>query len=293
MKKSWISIGLCLILLIGVFSACTKPTEENASGDNSQNNLQQSVQEEEGEYSRILQGILENDYYNLLLSQEKFDGPEFRAHPYAFYEAEGYDVSAIRNGDVYVRTYSFVKETEPNNLYIATYVENSEGNYYTQYVLRYVLTDKEMEDYDMLYANGYIQARFMNNEIAKQKDVEVLGKAKYDIESFEKSLMSSSLHFGGKEYFRKIVCSFREFEPVNEDYIITECYMIPWVEVGYYEEGLIIGYAVSRADRNIFRNDIYYARFLHDPLYEKFISFEKIRASYYDAQNPPVRWHIL
>lgn len=142
-------------------------------------------------YSDFVNNILNNSEYNSLISKAKnnsnlYDTAYFDPHPYAFLESKGHDVSAIKNGSLDCTTKAFVKEDEPNNLYIATYVEtNASTPYYTEYMLRYTLTDKEMEDYEMLHDGNYIQSAFANDQISKDKTATVISEVKMTVEAHE------------------------------------------------------------------------------------------------------------
>ena len=81
----------------------------------------------------------------------------------------------------HTHTFTYIRQDEPNNLYMLTYVED-EGNkstygYCADYHLRYTLTDQEIAEYKMLYGSRYCQACFMNDAISEQKNVEILSKA--------------------------------------------------------------------------------------------------------------------
>ena len=147
-----------------------------------------------GEYSELLLNVLNNPDYNSLLGQATVDSKIYTSayldpHPYAFLEDEGYDVHAIKNGLLTCVTKSFTKPNEPNNLYIATYVETKDSEpYYTEYLLKYKLTDQEMADYDMLHKHEYIQAVFMNDAISEFKTPTVISKVKCTVKAHENIL---------------------------------------------------------------------------------------------------------
>ena len=136
------------------------------------------------QYSELLQEILTDSYYKNLMNRGNatpaiLDTGLFDPHPYAFLEDQGHDVLKIKNNELECNTVSYIPKDEPNNLYIATYVENP-GNYFTEYMLKYTLTDQEVEDYHMLHNNEkgsyYIQAVFMNDVISKNKTATIISK---------------------------------------------------------------------------------------------------------------------
>lgn len=147
------------------------------------------------EYSELLQNIMANKRYDELVDQIFINNKailqsgEVEPHPYAFLEDEGYDVEAIKKGNELAYTMSYVLDEEPNNLYMYTRVLQTD--HYVNYLLKYELTDEEMDDYHMLhssdgYAHFFIQSIFMNNEISETRKPEIVGKTKISVTAFEK-----------------------------------------------------------------------------------------------------------
>lgn len=148
------------------------------------------------EYSQILQNVLNSSNYNTLISNAEasshyYESAVFDPHPYAFLEDNGHDVVAIKVGTLDCYTCSYILDDEPNNLYINTRVENP-GEYYTNYLLTYTLTDKEISDYKLTHnkptssVEFYVQAVFMNDEISKQKTPIKIEKANITVDAFDK-----------------------------------------------------------------------------------------------------------
>lgn len=149
------------------------------------------------EYSQILQNILLDKTYDNLIYQatvgknyQLLETGVFEPHPYAFLESEGFDVQAIKNDEIDAYTMSFVKDEEPNHLYIFTRVMQ-DNSYWTNYLLKYKLTDKEMDDYHFLHTGEgktayFIQSVLMNNEISKTRKPEIVGKANISIDAIDK-----------------------------------------------------------------------------------------------------------
>ena len=147
------------------------------------------------EYSELIQSIMSNKNYNDLIDQIFIDNGsvinsgEVEPHPYAFLEEEGYDVEAIKAGNDLAYTMSYVLDKEPNNLYMYTRV--LQNDHYVNYLLKYELTDEEMDDYNLLHcpdgsAHFYLQSVFMNNEISKTRKPTIVGKTKISVDAFDK-----------------------------------------------------------------------------------------------------------
>ena len=166
-------------------------TNENGESTNPDENKEDSI----SKYSQILQNILTNEHYNDIIhdarngNESLYETGDFKPHPNAFLAQEGFDVDAIKKGEVDCYTMSYVLDEEPNELYMYTRVDN--GDYYSNYLLKYHLTDKEMDDYDFVHDDPesatyyYIQACFINNEISKLKTPTIVGTSKMLKDSFE------------------------------------------------------------------------------------------------------------
>lgn len=142
------------------------------------------------QYSALLQSILENEEYDRLIANAINNPNALRSnyapHPYGFLESEGYNIADIKNGTIKASTTSFVLTEEPNNLYVATYVETKSAKpYYTEYLLRYTLTDKEMKDYHMLHTNVYIESNFINEVISRTKTPTVINEVRCTVEAHD------------------------------------------------------------------------------------------------------------
>ncbi len=144
---------------------------------------QDDQENEQSQYSQLLQNVMNNEYYNNLIELAKQDNSYtnsayFAEHPYAILEEYGVDTAAIKRSDLECKTYSFVKNSKPNNLFLYTYAENA-GGYYDEFSFEYELTEQEMKDYKMLHniipgnnqnANVYYQMCFINDQLSKDKD---------------------------------------------------------------------------------------------------------------------------
>jgi len=154
----------------------TTPTQQTTTAQTT------SSSQDLDEYSDLLKQVVADEYYHSLLVQGSLDysfhsSAYFKPHPYTFLEDEGYNIEAIKNGSLTCETQSFIKESEPNNLYIATYVENKGSTpYFTEYLIKYKLTDQEVYDYNFLHDGNYIQSVFMNDKISQLKTPTIVSK---------------------------------------------------------------------------------------------------------------------
>ncbi len=149
------------------------------------------------EYSDLLFHILINDEVNALIegaleNPEKFTGAEFDSHPYSLLARLGHDVEGIKSGKLKCRTNTIIEDDDTNSLYMALLVENSaEVPYYTEYMLKIPLNYNEFVDYKMVHEENYYQQFFINDQICKEKTVEIISKINVTVEShhmFEASL---------------------------------------------------------------------------------------------------------
>ncbi len=184
------------------------------------------------EYSELLQNIMANKRYDELVDQIFINNKailqsgEVEPHPYAFLEDEGYDVEAIKKGNDLAYTMSYVLDEEPNNLYMYTRVLNND--HYVNYLLKYELTDEEMDDYNLLHrpdgsAHFYLQSIFMNNEISKTRNPEIVGKTKITVDAFDK--LTTNIQYASSTIDRNS-CNFILLS-TNEETDTFETIIIP------------------------------------------------------------------
>ncbi len=177
----------------------------NNNNQNNNNNENNNNQIDMSGYSKMLQNVLTNEYYDDLVyrtitNQEHnlLETGLFQPHPYTFLEKQGIDVEAIKNNQTEAYTMSYVLDEEPNNLYIYTRVLQNDS-YYAIYLLKYELTDKEMDDYHLLHTGigntrYYIQSVFLNDEISKTKKVEIVGSSKMEKRAYEEMKKTAIKH---------------------------------------------------------------------------------------------------
>ena len=128
------------------------------------------------QYSDILRAVLNDPYYDEVIEEyhNAEEGTErvnkIFAIPYGYIESIGIDTTPIKNDEVEAYATTYIKDDEPNYLYVYARVENNDSTpYYTCYNLKYSITDQEKEEFVMLHEDGYIQAPFFVQEISNKK----------------------------------------------------------------------------------------------------------------------------
>lgn len=202
MKKST-KIIICILIIFVVVGLVIVLLAQGPANSDGGKNKQTSTDKNSGntppiieQHSIMLQNILNDEYYDGLIARvfkndelDLLDTALFQAHPYAFLEDQGINVEEIKNGQTQAYTMSYVLDDEPNNLYIYTRVLQDDY-YYSVYLLKYRLTDKEMDEYHLLHsgqgqARFYIQSVFLNNEISEMKTPEIVGSSKIKKKAYE------------------------------------------------------------------------------------------------------------
>ena len=215
-KNSKIILAVVLVLAL-VIVACVVFLNTNndlsskgnsvTTTNNNNNNNPDEPQDYMNGHSQILKNILIDSYYDELFaryvnSTELVKGWEYEPHPYAFYEDQGIDLTPIKNGQADAYTMSYVLDEEPNSLYMCTRIL-IDNTYYQNYLLKYEITDQEYNDYYLMHTGKYnyfyLQAVWMNNEIAKSRDPEIVSSSKvtklaqeYLTESFQKIKLTTT-----------------------------------------------------------------------------------------------------
>lgn len=205
------AFALTGVMALGTMAGCTTTTTQPSNPDIGGIH----GEAETGKYSRLLTSVLNDEYYKSLMSSTKVEDyhiPAFDAHPLAFLEDQGIDVTKILDGTYQASTMSFVYDDEPNNLYINTRIL-IDDSYYQSYLLTYQLTDKEMADYKLVHGNknSYSYswpAFFMNDKISETKQpTKVLStqytKATHNV--FQKN--TDSFVNGAKDYILPSITS--------------------------------------------------------------------------------------
>ena len=144
------------------------------------------------QYSDILRAVLNDPYYDEIAEEfHNVNAADSRSNkiyaiPYGYIESIGIDTSPIKNDEVEAYATTYIKDDEPNYLYVYARVEtDSTTPYYTCYNLKYSITDQEKEELKMLHEDYYIQAPLFVQELSYQKtpvDAKVasLTKARYE-----------------------------------------------------------------------------------------------------------------
>lgn len=160
-------------------SSSTPGTDEN------QNKLQ---------LSPITYKLMTDDYYLSLaqkvMLESNFIEKNMLPVPYKFLREEGKDVNTYLNGTLNAFASSYMYENDKNHLYVSVKAENksnsSYGNYYTNYVLKYTLTDQESEEFIYLCDGGYLQGLLFIQELSVQKDPEILSEVNISKNTYDK-----------------------------------------------------------------------------------------------------------
>ena len=174
-----LTLATAMTVGVSVAAGCTKtPTPDLSSNYSSELPSEKT--------SALLRSVENDPYCQSIVEQvNKTRDPEsnglkrkncylLNQHPYGFLQNQGYDIEAIKNGELSCQTFSFVMDDKPNKLYMVTRVLTDDtkdnGWYnYVNYMISYDLTKQEMADYKGTYAQQYIYANFLNDAISKQK----------------------------------------------------------------------------------------------------------------------------
>lgn len=255
--------------------------------DNTNNNDQGRNPIDVSDHSPLLQNILLSEYYDNLIGSvtnenNVLDGWEFKPHPYAFYESQGIDVAKIKSGETEAYTMTYVLDEEPNSLYMHTRVL-VDDYYYQNYLLKYSITDKELDDYHLMHTgygvyHYYIQSVFMNNEISKTRSPEIISTSKVKKETFEKLTIS----FQNTKLTATEGCDIFIMDINPQNYTFT-IYVVPRIQnEGYMtiesDVAIIQCYAKPTMDNGIYISPSSLSK-IETP------SYEKIPSTVYLTQN--------
>lgn len=204
--KNITALTIACCLCVFPFTAGCSSTPNNDNGDDNSNS---------GQYSQLLQSVIEDDYCNTLIENAKnntalYESGYLDPHPYEFLKQQGHDITSIKNNVLECYTMSYALKSDPNTLYVNTRVENTDG-YYTNYLIKYQLSEKEMYDYTLTHYNHsdaisfFIQSVFMNDAISRTKTPTVVSKANIDKAAFnaltdEFSNLNSTKEMTGSEF---------------------------------------------------------------------------------------------
>lgn len=189
--KKVAALGLAGLAIAGALSSCAPKTiDTNTNSTDSTVTDTQTGVDEQKEYSQTLQTVLNSNYYNSLMSTAESDVfyntdiNAFQSIPYGFLEQQGYDIETIKKaGEAACYADCYILDSEPNNLYIECRVLNHDPvDYYDTYLLKYTLTDQELQDLKGLHNTigrlgkcTMYQTPFFIQQLSYDKTAEVLG----------------------------------------------------------------------------------------------------------------------
>ncbi len=156
-------------------------------------------------HSQLLYDVLNNSEYNALIENYQADASvrnlqQYDPIPYGFFEERGYNIADIKNDTLRADAVAYIKDSEPNNLYIATKVEGTgyARPFYTCYTLKYTLTNEEVNDLNYIHENHAIQAPFFIQELSYQNEATVESEANIFIETYDRFIEDSSEYFSNQ-----------------------------------------------------------------------------------------------
>lgn len=125
---------------------------------------------------------LDNSYYETTNEYYHYQNAKYNAIPYGFLEDEGFDIDKIKNNQVSSQSDMYL---DGNDLFIELRIENKAStNYFTNYILKYSLTDQEINELDILFKDfgsrtkeTFYQAPFFIQELSYLKTPEVVNKS--------------------------------------------------------------------------------------------------------------------
>lgn len=152
-------------------------------------------------YSQILQNVLTDKYYTNISYIEdsdtdvgtkrwSYNNPKCLAIPYGFLEDEGFDIDKIKEKELDSKSWIYLID---NDLYVELLAEvksnttftTGETSYYTNYLLKYNLTNQETKELKSLFKSlhsyrktAYSQGPLFVQELSYLKKPEVLANTK-------------------------------------------------------------------------------------------------------------------
>lgn len=205
-------------------------TNQNGSHNSADSSGSSSTNNKYANYSTILQNVMTKSIYDNLVGwglRKQNDGSIskvknsncFLPIPYKFLEDLGYDTNQVYNDKYEARSEVFRID---NDLYIALGIQAlSKENYMTNYLLKYNITDQEIEEMNKLfytrqstyYNYTYFQAPFFVQELSYHKIPEVLNVSHQSMDT--QKTIDAGLHLNScttSEYSHVIMLNFRALE---------------------------------------------------------------------------------
>lgn len=202
-------------------TSITNPGDDNGGtqtpGNNGGTQNGGSSQNDYSKYSQILQNVLTDEYYYGLISNANshdenfvYNNQTYAPTPFAFLEDNGFNVTKIKNNQLYCSSELF---SIGNDLYVEVKAEiEASTNYVANYILKYNLTEKEMSELGKLFTTlyhpstsdaTYFQASFFVQELSylKTPEVKSVGYTTRDcnnssLKFFDKKELIGSNHIG-------------------------------------------------------------------------------------------------
>ena len=211
MKKKLLAVLIALISVITLafaLPACNVSSDGRGSANNGANPGVNNDDDNENIIDKLsdITKTIETDSYYRGLGQKNTNNnyiitQDVMPIPYKFLRNHGHNVDAYLDGTLDVFASSYIYDNDKNHIYVSVKAENVSssqyGNYYTNYVLKYPLTNQEYEDYITLSKSACIQSLFFIQELDNQKTPEMLSKVniakttyEYMIKSYAKSVLN-------------------------------------------------------------------------------------------------------
>ena len=130
-----------------------------------------------------------NEYNDLKSGSVDFKSYKYDCIPFTFLESQGMDIQPILNNKQFARCYGMIKENEPNNLYMLVEVRFKDAiiPYYDMYLLRYELTDQEMDEYRYYFpsSGSTFQGCFIHDAISATKKEKIITHTKISVSAYD------------------------------------------------------------------------------------------------------------
>ena len=189
--RGGLAFAMGLTIAMGA-SACTGKNPNNTKDPDHTITDPNGDDNPQTKYSQILQNVLDSDYYNGLIEMRRnktilseSEKRSLEPIPYGFLAKQGFDVNELIQSENEVTSYQFIRESEPNSLYCALNVETKANpNYFTNYYIKYDLTQKEVDDLNMLFGGIYIQAFFFIQELSNQKTPTIVSQCNMSVDAY-------------------------------------------------------------------------------------------------------------
>ena len=204
MKPNKIILSLIFVFIFifsaFTFTACssncqglTIPSNQSSGGGNTSGGSDSNGDENQQKYSDIVTKLMTDDYYFNIARTILFDSTKLEKYmlpvPYKFLRERGHNVDAYLEGTLNVFASSYIFDNDHNHIYVSVKAENVSyheyGNYYTNYVLKYSLTNQEYEDNITLSKSGSLQSLFFIQELDNQKSPEIVNQINIAVSSYD------------------------------------------------------------------------------------------------------------